>query len=120
MRLATIQTPAGPGPAVSVGELIVDVCATDPSMPRTLRELLAAGGPALERAAHVASREAAGRYPLDSGTFLPPIPNPDKIICIGLNYRDHAEETGAPIPRDPVMFSKFTCALIGPEQSIVL
>jgi 2-keto-4-pentenoate hydratase/2-oxohepta-3-ene-1,7-dioic acid hydratase in catechol pathway len=52
--------------------------------------------------------------------LLPPIPDPPKILCIGLNYRDHAAETGAPIPRDPVLFSKFTTALIGPEEPIVL
>ena len=39
---------------------------------------------------------------------------------MGLNYKDHAEESGAPIPRDPVLFSKFSSALIGPDEPIVL
>lgn len=120
MQLATIHTPAGPGPAVLAGKFFVDVCATDPSLPSTLRGLLAAGSAAMQRVEHIAGREAAVRYRCDSVKFLPPIPDPDKIICIGLNYRDHAEESGAPIPRDPVLFSKFTSALIGPEQPIVL
>ena len=46
-------------------------------------------------------------------TLLPPIPPPEKILCIGLNYRDHAIETGAEIPEEPVVFSKFNTAIIG-------
>ncbi|TWU56056.1 fumarylacetoacetate hydrolase family protein [Rubripirellula reticaptiva] len=45
--------------------------------------------------------------------LLPPTPTPEKIICIGLNYRDHAIETGAEIPFEPVVFSKFGTALAG-------
>ena len=45
--------------------------------------------------------------------LLPPVPVPEKIICIGLNYRDHAIETGAEIPTLPVVFSKFNTALLG-------
>ncbi len=46
-------------------------------------------------------------------TLLPPVPPPEKILCIGLNYRDHAIETGSEIPTEPVVFSKFNTALIG-------
>jgi 2-keto-4-pentenoate hydratase/2-oxohepta-3-ene-1,7-dioic acid hydratase in catechol pathway len=120
MQIATIQTPAGPGPAVLSGQFLVDVCATEPGAPATVRGLLAAGPAALQRVAHVSRREAAVRYPVGSVKFLPPIPDPEKIICIGLNYRDHAEETGAAIPRDPVLFSKFSSALIAAEEPIVL
>ncbi len=52
--------------------------------------------------------------------MLPPVPRPEKIFCIGLNYRDHAIETGAEIPSDPVVFSKFNTALIGHGERIVL
>jgi 2-keto-4-pentenoate hydratase/2-oxohepta-3-ene-1,7-dioic acid hydratase in catechol pathway len=45
---------------------------------------------------------------------------PSKLICIGLNYRDHAEETGQEIPAAPVVFAKFTSALIGPGEAIVV
>ena len=45
---------------------------------------------------------------------------PQKIVCVGLNYRDHAAESGAPIPRDPVLFSKYATALIGHGDNIVL
>jgi 2-keto-4-pentenoate hydratase/2-oxohepta-3-ene-1,7-dioic acid hydratase in catechol pathway len=45
---------------------------------------------------------------------------PGKLVCIGLNYRDHAEETGAEIPSLPMVFAKFTSALIGPGETIVI
>lgn len=49
-----------------------------------------------------------------------PIPRPGKIICIGLNYRDHAEETGAEIPKSPIIFSKFNTCVANPNQPILL
>ncbi len=52
--------------------------------------------------------------------LLQPVLNPSKVICVGLNYRDHAVESGAPIPDEPVLFCKLPNALIGPEQPIVL
>jgi 2-keto-4-pentenoate hydratase/2-oxohepta-3-ene-1,7-dioic acid hydratase in catechol pathway len=50
----------------------------------------------------------------------PPIARPSKIICIGLNYRDHAAETGAEIPKEPVIFFKSTTALVGPDDELVI
>ena len=52
--------------------------------------------------------------------LLPPVPTPGKVICIGLNYRDHAIETNSPIPSEPVVFSKFSTAVIGHGQAIEL
>lgn len=49
----------------------------------------------------------------------PPVLKPEKIICIGLNYRDHCEESGAKIPKIPVIFSKFSTAIIGNDDFIV-
>jgi len=50
----------------------------------------------------------------------PPICRPSKITCIGLNYRDHAAETGAAIPKEPVIFFKATTALVGPNDALVI
>lgn len=50
----------------------------------------------------------------------PPVCRPSKIVCIGLNYRDHAEETGARIPQEPVIFFKSTTALVGPNDPLVI
>jgi 2-keto-4-pentenoate hydratase/2-oxohepta-3-ene-1,7-dioic acid hydratase in catechol pathway len=51
---------------------------------------------------------------------LAPVDRPEKIICVGLNYRAHALETGKQPPREPVIFGKFPSALIGPEEPIAL
>ena len=49
-----------------------------------------------------------------------PIERPGKIVCVGLNYRDHAEEQGAELPTAPLLFAKWTTALIGPGEPIVI
>jgi 2-keto-4-pentenoate hydratase/2-oxohepta-3-ene-1,7-dioic acid hydratase in catechol pathway len=120
MRLATIQTSAGPRAAVRQGDFYVDLHGTDAGLPGRLRALLEAGPEVLKRAASVAARPDAVKHPVASAKLLPPIPDPAKIVCVGLNYRDHAAESGAPIPRDPVLFSKYATALIGPGDAIVL
>lgn len=58
--------------------------------------------------------------PLSSVTLLAPIPRPPKIVCVGLNYRDHAIESNMEIPRVPTIFSKYSTAVIGPGENIVL
>jgi len=50
----------------------------------------------------------------------PPICRPSKIVCIGLNYRDHAAETGAAIPKEPVIFFKATTSLVGPNDALMI
>jgi 2-keto-4-pentenoate hydratase/2-oxohepta-3-ene-1,7-dioic acid hydratase in catechol pathway len=52
--------------------------------------------------------------------WFAPVPRPGKIICIGLNYRDHAAESNMPIPERPVVFSKFATAVIAPGEPVVL
>ncbi|MGJ1283879.1 fumarylacetoacetate hydrolase family protein [Sphingobacterium spiritivorum] len=49
-----------------------------------------------------------------------PFARPSKIVCIGLNYKDHAEETGAAIPKEPIIFMKSTTALVGPYDQVVI
>jgi len=49
-----------------------------------------------------------------------PIERPGKIICVGLNYKDHAEEQGVEAPKEPLFFAKYTTALIGPGEPIVI
>lgn len=53
-------------------------------------------------------------------TLQSPIPRPGKVICIGLNYRDHAEESGMDIPELPLVFSKFSSCVVGPGDDVVL
>jgi 2-keto-4-pentenoate hydratase/2-oxohepta-3-ene-1,7-dioic acid hydratase in catechol pathway len=59
-------------------------------------------------------------FPLNTVTLLAPIPRPPKLICVGLNYRDHALESKMEIPKVPTIFSKFPSAVIAPGESIVL
>ncbi len=51
--------------------------------------------------------------------FLPPVSSPPKIVCLGLNFRDHAEESGAEIPDEPIIFMKPRTAIIGPGEPII-
>ncbi len=120
MRLATIRTPAGPRAAVLVGDSYVDLHATDPALPASVRELLERGPSALREAAEAIRKPDAVKHPAASVRLLAPVPNPNKIVCIGLNYKDHAAEGGVPIPKEPVLFSKYTTALIGHGDNIVL
>ena len=58
---------------------------------------------------------------VDSSVRLgPPVGQVGKVICVGLNYRDHAEETGLPIPDEPVLFQKATSAITGPNDDVWL
>jgi 2-keto-4-pentenoate hydratase/2-oxohepta-3-ene-1,7-dioic acid hydratase in catechol pathway len=119
MRLATLNTPHGPHPAVLVVDRYVDLVATDGRFPPSMRLLLS--DPRLIAAA----REAAGRpnavsIPVASARLHAPVHDPQKIVCVGLNYRDHAVESRMPIPKEPVLFSKFPSALIGHGEPIVV
>src|SRR5438270_1195166 len=58
--------------------------------------------------------------PLASVTLKAPIPRPGKIMCIGLNYKDHAAESNTPVPDYPTLFAKFPNCVIGPGEAIVL
>lgn len=70
--------------------------------------------------AWTALNEASGRaYKVDSVTLLHPV-QPSKILCIGLNYLEHAREAGMDLPAAPLIFAKVPSALIGPGQAIVL
>jgi 2-keto-4-pentenoate hydratase/2-oxohepta-3-ene-1,7-dioic acid hydratase in catechol pathway len=120
MRIATLQTAEAPRAAVLQGNHFVDLHATDPALPASVRELLEQGPRALRAVAEAARRPNATKHPAAGAKLLAPVPNPHKIICIGLNYKDHAAEGGVPIPREPVLFSKYATALIGHGESIVL
>ena len=89
---------------------------------------IVSGGQVIGLGTDMLSVIAAGRPPAISGPaydlaevqLLAPIPRPPKFICVGLNYRDHALETGLAIPSVPTIFSKFSNVVIGPGAPIVL
>ncbi|MBM3997771.1 MAG: fumarylacetoacetate hydrolase family protein [Planctomycetes bacterium] len=120
MRLATIETWAGPRAALQAGDSFIDIHATEPNLPGNVRQLLEGGADMLGAVAKLGQRSNAVKVPLSQAKFHAPIVDPRKIVCIGLNYKDHAAESGSPIPKDPVLFSKYATALIGHGQTIVL
>src|SRR5215469_11011502 len=75
----------------------------------------------LERLSTFVAANKARLPELAAGTRLgSPVARPSKIVCIGLNYIDHARETGATPPPEPVIFLKSTTALCGPSDDIVI
>jgi len=79
------------------------------------------GGDGLARLAAWIATEGGGARTVSDGVRLgPPVAGPGKIVCIGLNFRDHAVETGATLPTEPVVFLKATSALVGPNDDVVL
>jgi 2-keto-4-pentenoate hydratase/2-oxohepta-3-ene-1,7-dioic acid hydratase in catechol pathway len=102
---------------------IVDFRVAAPALPMTLVELLALGPRALQTARAIIARsldDAVGLLPASSVQLLAPLPRPGKILGIALNYRDHAAETGRPVPEVPFVFSKAVTAVVGPGTAIEL
>jgi 2,4-didehydro-3-deoxy-L-rhamnonate hydrolase len=79
------------------------------------------GGDGLQRLADWARHEGshAPRLPADI-RLGPPICRPSKIVCVGLNFRDHAAESGMALPKEPVLFFKATSAIVGPNDNLII
>jgi 2-keto-4-pentenoate hydratase/2-oxohepta-3-ene-1,7-dioic acid hydratase in catechol pathway len=93
------------------------------SIPTTLHGIIQEGQDGLKKLNEFISRvlQHEGKdfiIPEDSLTYAPAITNPEKIICVGLNYIDHAKESKMEIPKSPVLFSKFNSALAGHLEMI--
>jgi 2,4-diketo-3-deoxy-L-fuconate hydrolase len=79
------------------------------------------GGDGLDRLAGWARAEAAGAPRVAEGArWASAVARPSKIVCIGLNYADHARESGATVPKEPVVFQKASSAFGGPYDSLIL
>lgn len=81
-----------------------------------VRELIADGGVEELRA----GLEGTDAAPISGAALLPPLPDPDKIVCIGLNYRSHAAEAGIDPPDQPTFFAKFRNALAPADATVKL
>jgi len=100
-------------------DCVVDLSRTDSSLPNDMRTLLRAidgDFKLLMDSVNRAPREA--RLPMADVALGPVVPDPAKVICIGLNYRDHAKETNLPIPETPTVFAKYPNTLIGNGDTI--
>lgn len=109
------------GVVTDAGVVDVAAAANGTQVPTTIDAVLEGGSDALAALSSVASSAGASHVVQeDSLTLGPCVPNPGKIICVGLNYRRHAEETNAAIPTSPVLFSKFNNTLAADGDEIPL
>ena len=116
MKLVTFMAGGQVRWGAAVRDGIVDLGARLPDYP-DVRALLTAG--AVGAAARIA-RDASPDHGLDAVSFLPPVPNPDKIICVGLNYDEHLRETKREKTEDPALFVRFANSQIGHLNPILL
>ncbi|UDQ87881.1 fumarylacetoacetate hydrolase family protein [Xanthobacter autotrophicus] len=92
---------------------IVDLARRFPDAP-TLRSFIAGG---LDRAAALAG--APADFALADVTLAPVIPDPDKIVCVGLNYHDHVVETGRTVTPNPMLFARYAGSQVGDGEALV-
>jgi 2-keto-4-pentenoate hydratase/2-oxohepta-3-ene-1,7-dioic acid hydratase in catechol pathway len=116
MKLASYQIAGNASYGVIVGDGIVDLGRRLAPRYPDLRSLLDGGE--LDAAAR-AIRGASADVLTSQVTWLPVIPNPDKILCIGLNYRAHVEEVGRPLEQHPVVFIRLASSQVGHLQPMV-
>ena len=110
MRLLTIRTQDGTRAARQEGDDVVLLPHPD------VGTLLSTGPDWVEMAAAA----EGSRVPLAEADLAPVVPEPSKVICLGMNYRSHIEEMGREAPDHPTLFAKFARALIGARDPIVL
>ena len=94
---------------------VLDLTAADPELPTTMIDLIREPK-AMERARNAA--ESAPEIELADVRLEAPVPRPSKVLAIGLNYRDHAEESGQPIPQRPIVFAKMPTCIVGPGHPV--
>ena len=118
MRFVTFDLNGKPCPGVLSGDTLLDITSLGFS---SLIEVIAAGPEARAKIGNlVLEPPDAAKQPLSEAKLLAPIPRPPKVICVGLNYRDHAAETKARLPTVPTIFNKFPTAVIGPGANIAI
>jgi 2-keto-4-pentenoate hydratase/2-oxohepta-3-ene-1,7-dioic acid hydratase in catechol pathway len=118
MRIVTYEDAGRLHPGVVKDGMVLDL---EIAGFRSVLELIEAGREGLAKVEkHAIGAPRDSWHPLSGLKLMAPIPRPGKLICVGLNYLDHAKETGAEIPKVPTIFNKFNTAVIGPGANIVL
>ncbi len=115
MKLASFSSATNTSYGVVAGDGIIDVGRRIGERFPTLRD--AVSGRALDEIRRHAND--APDLPLSAVKLLPPIPNPDKIVCVGLNYKEHAAEAGAAIPEFPMLFVRLTNTLAAHDSPMI-
>ncbi|MFF4776297.1 fumarylacetoacetate hydrolase family protein [Microtetraspora fusca] len=110
MKLATLRVNGSTRAVRLDGDRLIDLGAPD------LGELLSQDDWAADAAAVDAG--AATTYPVESADFAPVVPRPSKVVCVGLNYKNHIQEMGRDLPQYPTLFAKFADCLLGAADDI--
>ena len=114
MRVASVETDG----RKTYGILTADgFCEADSGIRDAHPDLRALLGAGLLDA--LPGRLSRSMIPLTAIRFLPVVPNPDKILCVGVNYRPHVEEMGRDIPDYPVVFVRFANSLVGHREAVL-
>ncbi len=120
MKLVSFGPKGLEKPGVVVDDIVVDLLAADPSLPVSIRQILAddALGGVRRIHADATSLPEECKHALGDVRLGPPVTDPSKIVCVGLNYRDHAEEQDRKVPDVPLLFGKGPNVLTGDGDSM--
>ncbi len=121
MKLLTIDTKPGSAPGVITedGRVLNLAYARKSGIPGSVRDILDGGPAGLANIADYLRANSGKAEPLETVSFLPPVPNPKLILSVGLNYWKHLEEmAGTPVPKHPTAFHKARATLTGSGQTI--
>lgn len=119
MRLVTFKRGDDSRVGIRRKDGLVDLSIADRDMPRDMKGLISAGKGAIRRAGVLARRAPTRALVKGRLSYLPPVPNPDKIICVGLNYSDHAKEAGLKAPDYPILFLRVPGSVVGHRHPII-
>ena len=117
MRFLNFKQGIVEGLAISEGPDFKGLLTTDASYPGSLQTLLHKGSEALKLASDTLRQGPV--IDLEKITYLPPLVNPGRIWCIGLNYIDHSVESGFAVPTYPAIFSRFSSSMVGHRAPII-
>jgi 2-keto-4-pentenoate hydratase/2-oxohepta-3-ene-1,7-dioic acid hydratase in catechol pathway len=133
MKLVTFQSNGEWRSGIDCGEKVVESTSAaraasirvgrDPVSSRTILKWTTTEQMRLDAVARelaASDKKQEGVHALEELRLGPPVPDPEKIICLGLNYRSHADEAGLELPKVPMLFAKYRNALTGPTSPIVL
>lgn len=119
MRLVTFKKGSGSQVGIRTDAGIVDLSIAAKGLPQDMIGLLSAGKGAMKKAAAAAKKAKPNAIVKGRPTMLPPVPNPGKIICVGLNYSDHAAEANLGIPTSEILFLRVPGSIVGHGQAII-
>jgi len=116
MKLISYQREGSNHIGALLNETVVEFPVTD--FPTTMRDLIFAGSSVLSDLDSAIKTDTFPHFDISDVRLLAPLPDPNKIVGIGLNYRDHCKEANLPIPARPLVFAKFASSMIGTGDSI--